>query len=258
MPGLCQHLDHIGQVELALGVVGLHPPERGRQQVPSEHEDPGVDLVDEELVGCCVGLLDDAGHPVVLADPQDASVAGGILHPCRQDRAGRAALSMAVHQRPDRLLAQQRRVSGEDEHVVLLAVVQVVVGQSCQADRHCVAGAPLHPLLDEPEPQPGTVLRELLGDPLRSVPHHHDRAFELFGRQRVEHVEDHGPAAEQVQRLWSGRAHPAALPGSEDHGGQVPRHGNLSTRHSPSGPPRSTAYGGASPSASTSPSTTCT
>ena len=76
-----------------------------------------------------------------------------------------------------RLLAEQRRVAGEHEHVEV--VVEVVVGQAGQTDRDGVAGAALDGLLDEGEVQAGAVLGQLLGDPFGAVADHHDGPVDL-------------------------------------------------------------------------------
>ena len=64
-----------------------------------------------------------------------------------------AASECAVlgHERGDGAGPQQRRVAREHEHVVL---VEVVVVEGGEADADGVAGAALHALLDELEPEP--------------------------------------------------------------------------------------------------------
>ena len=98
-------------------------------------------------------------------------------------------------------------------------------------------------------------------------PDHDDRPVDLGRRERVEHVEHHGPAAEQVQRLRAGRPHARALAGGQHHRGQVSLgHGDRSTAPHACALPRLCDHariaraltGQAKPSASTSPSTTCT
>ena len=129
MPGLGQHLHDVGEVVLALRVVGADHAQRGRQEAPAEAEDPGVDLVDVELFGGGVAVLDDAGDVVVLADAHDAAVAGGVLEPGGEDRAGGAGVAVLGHQLGDRAGPQQRRVAGEHEHVHVVVEVVVVAGR---------------------------------------------------------------------------------------------------------------------------------
>ena len=65
----------------------------------------------------------------------------------------------------------------------------------------------------------GLVL-QLLRDHLGAVADHDDRLAHVALGQRVEHVEHHRPAAQQVQWLRTRRPHPGALAGGEDDGGQ--------------------------------------
>ena len=89
-------------------------------------------------------------------------------------------------------------------------------GKAVRPTRDGVAGAPLHALLDEVEQQVGRLVLELLGDPLGAVAHDdHDPATAQLG-ERVEDVEQHRPAAQQVERLGPGGAHAGALAGGED------------------------------------------
>ena len=100
--GVGQHLHDVGEVVLALGVVGLHHAQRRRQQAAPEAEDAGVDLVDLELVGGGVAVLDDAGDALVLAHAHDAAVAGGVVEPGGEDRARGAGAAVLGHQLGDR------------------------------------------------------------------------------------------------------------------------------------------------------------
>ena len=60
-----EHADDVGEVELALGVVGRQVAQRRAEQVAPEGVDARADLVLVELVGAGVALLDDAQHPPV-------------------------------------------------------------------------------------------------------------------------------------------------------------------------------------------------
>ena len=55
--------DHVGQVELLLGVVGPQPAQRRAQHRDVERVDAGVDLLDGQLRRAGVGLLDDRRSP---------------------------------------------------------------------------------------------------------------------------------------------------------------------------------------------------
>ena len=100
-------------------------------------------------------------------------------------------------------------------------VVDVVVGEDGQGDRHRVSGAPLDVLLDELDEQAGrALLVEGLGDLLGGVAHHDHGPLDLEADQGVEDVEDHGPAAQAVQGLGQRRAHARPLPSGKHDGGQ--------------------------------------
>jgi hypothetical protein len=59
-PGARQHADDVGEVELALVVIGLDLIQRGPQPRGVEAVHAGVDLADLLLVRRCVAVLDDA------------------------------------------------------------------------------------------------------------------------------------------------------------------------------------------------------
>ena len=79
MPHRGEPGDHVGQVELALCVVGGEVAQRRSEQVAAECVDARADLVDVEFFGRCVALLDDSLHPAV-GRADDAAVAGRVVH----------------------------------------------------------------------------------------------------------------------------------------------------------------------------------
>ncbi len=131
----------------------------------------------------------------------------GVLEPVRP------------HQRGQGLGAQQRRVARQHHHVLHLVVV---VGQPGQPDGQGVARAGLGQLLDELDLHGRRgQLDQRLGHPFGPVTHHHDDAAHVDLGHGVEDVEDHRPAAQQVQGLGALRAHPRPLAGGQDHGGEA-------------------------------------
>ena len=145
VPGLAQDLDDVGEVVLALGVLGAEPAQRGREEPATEAVDRRVDLVDGELVGIGVGLLDDAVDPA-LGVAHDAAVAGRIVDPGGQQRGRGVGVAVLGGQPGQGLGPEQRDVARHDDQVVLEVEV-VGEGGERHADR--VAGAPLVGLLDE-------------------------------------------------------------------------------------------------------------
>jgi hypothetical protein len=142
VPGVAQHRDDVGGV-LALGGLRAQPPERRREQAAPAAVDRRVDLVDRELVGGGVGLLDDRGDvPVRVA--HHPPVPGGVRHPCGEQRTGRVGEAVLAREVGQGLGPQQRSVAGDDDDVVL-----GVDGVGERGQRHAggVARAPSGALL---------------------------------------------------------------------------------------------------------------
>ena len=208
VPGLAEHRHDVGEVVLALGVLGAEPAQRGREQAAAEAVDRRVHLVDGELVGVGVGLLDDAVDPALLV-AHDPAVPGRVGHPGGEQRSGGVGPAVLGGQPGQCLRPQERDVAGHHDEVVLEVVVEGVGGEG-HADR--VTGAALAVLLDELDRDiTGQLLLQRLGDVLRGVPDDHHDALEGQQLERVEHVEQHGTAAERVQHLRRGRPHARAL-----------------------------------------------
>ncbi len=106
--------DDVGEVALALGVVGPDLPERLAQDGDVEGVDAGVDLGDGALLLGRVLLLDDADDPAVLV-ADDPAVAGRVPQARGDDGDGRPAGLVGLGQRDERLAAQQRDVAVGDE-----------------------------------------------------------------------------------------------------------------------------------------------
>ena len=216
--GVVQHPDDVGQVVLALGVLGAEPAQGGGEHAAAEAVDRRVDLVDGALVLGGVGLLDHPVHPVVGA-ADDAAVAGRVVEPGGQHGAGRlgprwAATSAAT------VAGRSSGVSPGSTRTSPSSSSRSSSPNTVSPTLHRVAGAALHVLLDEVEVQVGRLLLQLLRDPLGAVADDDHGPAGIAVGQRVEHVEEHGPAAQQVQRLGPGRAHAHALTGGQHDGGQ--------------------------------------
>ncbi len=204
----------VGEVVLALRVLGAEPAQRGREQPAPEAVDRRVDLVDGEFVGVGVGLLDDAVDPP-LGVAHDPAVAGGIVDPGGEQRRGGVGAAVLGGQLREGLGPQQGRVAHHDDQVVLEVEV---VGEGAERDAGGVAGAALALLLDELDRDvAGELLLQGLGHVLRGMTDHHHDAFERQQLQRVEHVQQHRTAAERVQHLGGGGAHAGALARRQHH-----------------------------------------
>ena len=217
-PGGAQHLDRVGQVVLALRVLGAQPAQRGREQVAPEAVDRRVDLVDLELLGVGVGVLDDAGDPVVLV-ADDAAVARSGRRACAVSTVAAAScIRCSVASIAIVSARTQRVVAGQHEDVVFGVEI---VERRVERDAHRVAGAALHALLDELDRHLGDeLLLERLGDPLGAVADDDHDPLERQLGQRVDDVQHHRAPAQRVQHLRRAGAHARALAGGEHDGGE--------------------------------------
>ena len=118
LPASLELGQHVGQVELALGVVGVELRQRVEQARAVERVDPGVDLADRELLGRRVALaalgLDDAARRCPPCRGARARTGPGRRAPswpsCPRRRSPRGPSTSCV----DRLGGDQRHVAGED------------------------------------------------------------------------------------------------------------------------------------------------
>src|SRR5690606_2602622 len=106
--GACD-AEHIGEVQLALGVVGGQPGQRGGEHVRGERVHPRVDLGDPQLLGVGVLVFHDADH-VTRVITHDPAVPGGVVHDGGQYRHGVVPLVMRGQQGRQRVGVQQRNV----------------------------------------------------------------------------------------------------------------------------------------------------
>ncbi len=126
---------HVGQVELALRVVGRQPRQAVAQHRRVERVHTGVDLGDQLFGGGGVLLLDDPLHGAV-AGTHDPAVADRVLHHGRQHGHRVARRSVLGQQGLEGLGVEQRHVAVAHDH----GAAQVV-RQLCQAARDGVPGA---------------------------------------------------------------------------------------------------------------------
>ena len=114
-----QHGGDVGEVELAVGVVGGEQVELGEERFGFEAVDAGVDLGRVELGGR-EGLLLDDGRDLgrVGLAAQDAAVAGGVGRDGGKDGHGGVLAQMQLAERGERLRADERDVAGEDQQVL--------------------------------------------------------------------------------------------------------------------------------------------
>ena len=208
--GAAQYGQDVREVALALGGVGPDLRQRVTERGAVEDDEPGVDLVDEQLFGGGV-----AGH-LGLDDPLDVAVSAaddpavprrvGQAHRC-DGRCGTGA-DMRGEQRIERSGGDERHVAREDDDGRVGGEVVRGSGDG--------AGGPVRLRLDRDDDVvlAGEMLCERAGravddhDAAAGLPRGHDGPV------------DERAAAQVVQHLGRGRAHARALAcGEHDEGG---------------------------------------
>ena len=135
--GVAADLKHVGEVELALGVVVADLGQRVEQGARVEAIEAGVALVDRRLLGRGILLLDDALDLAVgIAD--DATVAGGVVQLHGEHHHGGVVLVAHLRQAGDGLRLDKRAVAGEHRER------PVEAGESVGAGEHRARRAVLH------------------------------------------------------------------------------------------------------------------
>jgi hypothetical protein len=109
-----EQADDVGEVLLALRVVGCEATEAVREAGSRECVHAGVDLVNATLLLRCVLLLDDRRDRAVTP-PVDAPVAGRIREPGGQDRGRRGGRLVLDQEAEERAASQQRRVATQHD-----------------------------------------------------------------------------------------------------------------------------------------------
>jgi len=206
--GRGEHADDVGEVFLALVVVRGELAEHFAQRRRLEDVGAGVDLAEAALGRRRVALLDDGGE-LAAAVAHDAPEAGGVLDLGGEHRRGGLGGLVGVHQRRERLRAQQRDVAVEHDHGARQ------VGGGLQRDAHRVPGAAALGLGDRDGL--GGDLGQVGADLLAAVPDDDGHAAAgqvgLGGGQDVAHQ---GAAEQRVQDFRHRRLHPLALAGGQD------------------------------------------
>ena len=203
--------EHIGQVLLALGVVGGHLLECVAEDVGVESVDPRVDLGDGPLLVRGVLLLDDASHRAVGV-AQDATVAGGVVEVCGDDGDGTSSGLMALDQVVKRLGGEEGDVAVSDEDGA---------GQVLGEGLECTLGGPPGALEVVLVGDDRTLVGrgDILGDELALVADD-DRQVLRFGGPCCGHgMAEQREPADLVEDFGGCRLHTGALASGEDDDG---------------------------------------
>ena len=195
--------NHVGEVVLALRVVGVQTLQVLEKHASIEAVGAGVDLADHLLLRAEVLLLDDAGdraRPVA----HDASVAGGVIELCGEDRQRRSIGLARCDERRDGLGPHQRRVAGEHDQRA------IDTGQGVLGTHHGVPGAELLVL-----PRELRSLEQGL-DGLGTVTRDGDDSLAAALHGGVGHKTHHRLAEDLVGHLGQRGLHARTLTGSEN------------------------------------------
>ena len=205
--------DHIGEVDLALGVVPVQPAQRAAQHTGLHHIHRGVDLTDLQLIGCGVLLLHDLGDLTVGAAHHSAVPAR--VGEVRGEHGDGVAIGLVrLEQRGQRAGIQQRHIAGEDDHRPVEPGAGLV--QCREPALHRPAGA--RDLVLVRDHRVGVELTHVRRHLLPFVPHHDGDPLGAQVPRRGEHVAEEAAAADPVQHLRGRGSHPRPLAGGEnDH-----------------------------------------
>ena len=212
--GRAEHRHGVGEVELALVVVGGELGQHRRQLRPVEAVDAGVGEGVAALLHAAVAVLHDAAHQPLLVG-EDAAVAGGISQPGGEQGHGGAAAAVLGQQLLQGARKQQGHIAVEHQQLALEAA------EGLQQLLHRMAGAVLGLL--QHEFQARHVAQGTL-HPLGLVAH--DQQLALRGQVAAagQHPLHQGGAGQGLQHLRQVALHAGALSGGQngygEHGGE--------------------------------------
>ena len=207
MPVAAEDLHDVGEVLLALAVVGRYPLDRVGEQRAVERVAAGVELVDSPLRRRGVALLHDPQERTVSAahDPPEARE----IAPRGQHGDGVASLVVRVDELLQGRTAQQRHVPvgdddrarhrshGLDNHPHGMARAKLLILDDDVRMRRCLGGRRAHLLPRVPDDDHESLRRKVAG-----------------GGDRVP---EQRTSRKRVQHLGSPGLHPGALACCEDH-----------------------------------------
>jgi len=206
-----RHRHHVGEIELALGVVPREVRQGGAEEGEIEAIQAGVDLAKGKLRRARVLRLDDAQEAAaaVAHDPAQAASLGHL----RGEQAHRRRVGLMVGDQADEFgTAHQGAVAAHHHHPAGRG------RQRGEAAGDRVAGAKLRHLLHHHHRRHHR--REVVHHPRRLVAHHRHQALGGEEAGGVEDVVHHRPAVDRMEDLGEGGLHPRPLAGGEkDHAG---------------------------------------
>ena len=202
---------HIGNVLLALSVIGGHLKQGFAQHVGVKGVDTGVDLGNLELFGGGVLRLDDGGHLASLVT-HDTAVGAGLVHVGGQHGDGVLVLLVESDKLAQSLRTQQGHIAIGHQHGTRDGGLRI---QSIQADLNGATGAGDFVLVNDGHV--GVESEHVLGDLVALVAHHYSEAFRVQVTGRGNGVLHHGAATNTVHDLGGCGLHARASAGGENN-----------------------------------------
>ena len=199
-------VEDVGEVLLALCIVGAQVRQAVAQDGGVENVDAGVDLADQELFVRGVAVLDDSGD--LSAGAHDPPVARRILHLRGQHRDCVALGAMDGDEPTEGFAREQWHISVRDHHLPL------EVRQLPQSAGDRMPGAQLL-LLN----RRGHVLAqrlEVFQDLDALMPHHDHEVMWVECRGRRDGVAEHRLATQLMEQFGTTRLHPCSTTGGQD------------------------------------------
>jgi len=197
--GVSQYSYDIGEVVLALCVLGCDPAQSRTEQTRPEAIDGRVDLGDRQFGVGSIAMLDHADDPI-LPSPHDPAVAARVSHVRSEQCARRIGLTVHAHELSDRGSPQKRRITRQHEQIGL-RIIELVGGERRERNSDRVAGAALHGLFDKLERDVGRCIEELRCHSFGSVADDDDSTIDVAVVECIEHVEHHRTTAQQMKRF---------------------------------------------------------
>ena len=210
LQGGLEHGHGVGEIELALVVVGGEARQHLRQAGPMEAVDAGVGEDLAALARGAVALFHDGRHPP-LRIGEHPPVTGGIAQAGGEHGDARAASPVTLQQGREGFGAQQGHIAVEHQQIPLKAL------QGAQQLLHRMARAVLRLLWHEFQIVVGGEGRT---HPLGLVPHDQDPPLGLQGLTTLEHPLHQGGARQGHEHLGQPALHARPLSSGQDGDGK--------------------------------------
>ena len=213
LPAFLQDCINIRQVILAFFVLVGQFRQRKQQILGPHAVITGKDLADFALLIIAIHLLDNL-NKISFCIADNPPISGRIIQNRRRHAGRRPVVVMGPQQRPQDFRADQRRITGKQQHVSTMPAQQRL------AHPGGMAGAKLFGLLDEMNPP---ILAEPLDDFFLALSDDHQRPRHIGGKTCVQNPFQHRLSTNLMQRLGPLGLHPRRFSRGQDDGCQAHR-----------------------------------